>query len=88
MRRNNISIIPVLNGLPNLESLDISENKISNVDNLANLCAGKLINVKAEKNNITNIDKIYPYALAKNTAFYDDFHKDISNLYQKQSINF
>ncbi|MFU0550338.1 leucine-rich repeat domain-containing protein, partial [Gardnerella pickettii] len=52
LRRNNISIIPVLNGLPNLESLDISENKISNVDNLANLCAGKLINVKAEKNNI------------------------------------
>ena len=84
LRRNNISIIPVLNGLPNLESLDISENKISNVDNLANLCAGKLINVKAEKNNITNIDKIYPYALAKNTAFYDDFHKDISNLYQKK----
>lgn len=84
LRRNNISIIPVLNSLPNLESLDISENKISNVDNLANLCAGKLINVKAEKNNITNIDKIYPYALAKNTAFYDDFHRDASNLYQKK----
>lgn len=84
LRRNNISIIPVLNGLPNLESLDISENKISNVDNLANLCAGKLINVKAEKNNITNIDKIYPYALAKNTAFYNDFHSDTSNLYEKK----